>query len=115
MKKLVTYIIITIVIMNLFSISAFSLNETEVIDVEMDTCSEELIQELTVTKAETETEIVIEIVNNQMQPFAVSTQSSFSSLVGGTLLLDYVGDINVFSQTTFKKVVYLNSEQTLFF
>lgn len=95
------------IVINLFSLSAFAVNETDSIDLESDACTEVSIQEITDDETETG--------NNQILQKAVSTQYSFPSLVGGTLLLDYVGDINVLSQNTYTKVVYLNREQTLFF
>jgi len=105
MKKVVAYIVITVLILNLFSLSAFAINETDAAYEETDACSEELSDNVTLEQT---TE------NNEIQSMASSTPYSFYAPVGGTLVLDYVGEINPWADVIYTKIVYLSNEYTLF-
>lgn len=90
--------------MNLFSLSAFAVNEVDYANEETDVSIEELNYSITLDTSKEDKKI---------QSTASSTSHSFYAPLGGTLVLDYIGETNPLGQVIFTKVVYLNNEYTL--
>ena len=104
LKKVVVYIIIAVIIMNLFSLSSFAVNEVDSANEETDGSIEELNYSITLDTSKE---------NRKIQSTASSTSHSLYAPLGGTLVLDYIGETNPLGQVVFTKVVYLNNEYTL--